>query len=65
MSFYKNRKTTLGTKEPEVPEPNLKENEEHDDDEWGLSLPKSSPRRSPPRKRATFTMRKKTTPKKM
>jgi hypothetical protein len=67
MSFYKNRKTTLGKKEPEVPEPNLKENkedEEDDDDEWGLSLPKSSPRRSPPRKRATVTMRKKTTPKK-
>ena len=62
--FRKIRKTTLGTKEPEVPEPNLKENEEDDDDEWGLSLPKSSPRRSPPRKRATLTMRKKTTPKK-
>ena len=64
MSFYKNRKTTLGKKEPEVPEPILKEKDEDDDDEWGLSLPKSSPRRSPPRKRATLTMRKKTTPKK-
>ena len=64
MSFYKNRKTTLGKKEPEVPEPILKEKDEDDDDEWGLSLPKSSPRRSPPRKRAMPTMRKKTTPKK-
>ena len=66
MSFYKNRKTTLGTKEPEkVKSPTLNdEDDEDDDDEWGLSLQKSSPRRSPPRKRATFTMRKKTTPKK-
>ena len=64
MSFYKNRKTTLGKKETEVPEPILKEKDEDDDDEWGLSLPKSSPRRSPPRKRAMPTMRKKTTPKK-
>ena len=64
MSFYKNRKTTLGKKEPEVPEPILKEKDEDDDDEWGLSLPKSSPRRSPPRKRAMPTMHKKTTPKK-
>jgi len=67
MSFFKKRKLTtlgIGIKEPEVPEPTLKENEEDDDDEWGLSFPKSSPRRSPPRKRATLTMRKKTTPKK-
>ena len=67
MSFFKKRKLTtlgIGIKEPEVPEPNLKENEEDDDDEWGLSLQKSSPRRSPPRKKATPTMRKKTTPKK-
>ena len=66
MSFYKNRKTTLGTKEPEkVKSPTLNdEDDEDDEDEWGLSLQKSSPRRSPPRKRATFTMRKKTTPKK-
>ena len=39
MSFFKKRKLTtlgIGIKEPEVPEPNLKENEEDDDKKKSL-----------------------------